>query len=160
MKKYFCAIPLVFLLCITFGCQKGEEVAEKSVLDIKAEKEAVAKRFQDFVETAVGGDIEKLRRFYHPEMSWWDFSQEHPVGIEAYMKGMEEFYKSGLKWVCDLGLFEIHVAGDAAVLYTTYKNIFKDPEGNETASSGRWTAVLTKQDGKWLLLSNSFTEKL
>jgi len=160
MKKPLLAVSLVLLLCFAFGCQKGEEVAEESVVDIEAEKEAVAKCFQDYVETAVEGDIEKLRSFYHPEMSWWDFNQKHPVGIEAYLKGMEEFYKSGLKWVCDLGPFEIHVAGDAAVLYTTYKNIFKDPEGNETTSSGRWTAVLIKQDGKWLFLSNSFTEKL
>jgi len=70
---------------------------------------------------------------------------------------MEEFYKSGLKWVCDLGPFEIHIVGDTAVLYTTYKNKFTDYEGNETTSSGNWTAVLIKQDGKWLFLSNSFT---
>ena len=160
MKKLLCVIPLALLLCFAFGCRKGEEVAEEPVVDVKAEKEAVSIRFRAMVETAVEGDIEKLRSFYHPEMSWWDFSQEHPVGIEAYLKGMEEFYKSGLKWVCDLGPFEIHVAGDAAVLYTTYKNIFKNPKGNETTSSGRWTAVLIKQDGKWLFLSNSFTEKL
>jgi len=159
MKKLLMVVSLVLLLYVAFGCQKGQEVAKESVVDIAAEKEAVAKCFQDYVETAVKGDIEKLRSFYHPEMSLWDFKQEHPVGIEAYLKGMEEFYKSGLKWVCDLGPFEIHVAGHAAVLYTTFKNIFKDPEGNKTTSSGPWTAVLIKQDGKWLFLSNSYTEK-
>lgn len=159
MKNPLLVVSLVLLLCVAFGCQKGQEVAKESVVDIAAEKEAVAKYFQDYVETAVKGDIEKLRSFYHPEMSLWDFKQEHPVGIEAYLKSMEEFYKSGLKWVCDLGPFEIHVVGDAAVLYTTYKNIFKDPEENKTTASGPWTAVLIKQDGKWLFLSNSYTEK-
>ena len=28
MKKLFMVLPLVLLLCLTFGCQKGEEVAE------------------------------------------------------------------------------------------------------------------------------------
>ncbi len=157
MKKLLMILPLVFMLCLTFGCQKAEEVAEEPVVDVEAEKEAVAEFFQAYVDTAVEGDIEKLKSFYHPEMSWWDYKQEHPVGIEAYLKSMEEFYKSELKWICDLGPFEIHIVGDTAVLYTTYTNKFTDSEGNETISSGPWTAVLIKQDGKWLLLSNSFT---
>jgi len=160
MKRLVMILPLVFLLCFTLSCQQGEEVAEEPVVDIEAEKEAVAEYFQAYVDTAVEGDegdIEKLKSFYHPEMSWWDYKQEHPVGIEAYLKYMEEFYKSELKWICDLEPFEIHIVGNTAVLYTTYTNKFTDPEGNETTSSGPWTAVLIKQDGKWLLLSNSFT---
>jgi uncharacterized protein (TIGR02246 family) len=159
MKKFLIIIPLVILISFTFSCQKGEEVAEEPAVDIEAEKQAVAECFQALVDTAVEGDIDKYKSFFHPEMRWWDFSQEHPVGIEAYTKIMEEFYKSGLNWVCDLGPFDIHIAGKTAVLYTTYKNIFKDPEGNETTSSGLWTAVLVKQDDRWLFLSNIFTEK-
>ena len=157
MKKLSMILSLVLLLCVTFGCQKAEEVAEEPVVDVETEKEAVAEFFQSYVDTAVEGDIEKLNSFYHPEMSWWDYKQEQPVGIEAYLKSMEEFYKSELKWICDLGPFEIHIVEDTAVLYTTYTNKFTDPEGNETAASGPWTAVLIKQDGKWMLLSNSFT---
>ena len=150
-------IPLVFLLFFTFSCQKSEEVAEEPVVDVDAEKQAVAERFQALVDTAIEGDIEKYKSFFHPEMRWWDYKQEHLVGIEAYLKYMEEFYKSGLKWICDLGPFEIHIVGGTAVLYTTYTNKFTDSEGNETTSSGYWTAVLIKQDGKWLFLSNIFT---
>jgi len=157
MKKLLMVIPLVFLLCFTFSCQKGEEVAEKPVVDVEAEKEAVAERFQALVDTALEGDIEKLKSFFHPEVRWWDFSQENLIGIEDYMKQMEEVYKLGLKWECELGPFEIHIVEETAVLYTTYKT--KDPEGNETSSSGPWTAVLVKQDDRWLFLSNIFTEK-
>ena len=163
MKKLFMILPLVFLLCFTFSCQQGEEVREwveaDVEADVEAEKEAVADFFQACVDTAVEGDIEKLKSFYHPEMSWWDYKQEQRVGIETYLKSMEEFYKSGLKWICDLESFEIHIVGDTAVLYTTYANKFIDPEGNETTESGPWTAVLIKQDDKWLFLSNSWTAK-
>lgn len=160
MKKYLSVIPVVLLVCFAFGCQKqAEEVTEEPAVDVEAEKQAVAERFKALVDTAVSGDIEGYKSFFHPEMRWWDFSQDNPVGIEDYSKFMEDFYKSGLKWVCELGPFEIHVVGETAVLYTTYKNIFKDPEGNETISSGPWTAVLVKQEGKWMLLSNIFTAK-
>ena len=42
MKKLLLILPLVFLLCITFSCQKAEEVAEEPVVDVEAEREAVA----------------------------------------------------------------------------------------------------------------------
>jgi uncharacterized protein (TIGR02246 family) len=160
MKKYLCAVSLVLLLFFVVACQKqGEEVAAEPAVDIEAEKQAVAERFQALVDASVAGDIEKWKSFFHPEMRWWDFSQKNPVGIEDYTKFMEDFYKSGLKWVCELGPFEIHIVGKMAVLYTTYKNIFKDPKGSETISSGPWTAVLVKQEGKWMFLSNIFAPK-
>lgn len=139
--------------------KKGKEVSEEPAMRIEAEKQSVAERFQALVDTAVKGDIEKYKSFFHPEMRWWDFSQKDPVGIEDYTKYMEEFSKSGLKWVSELGPFEIHIIGKTAVLYTTYKNIFKDPEGKETTSSGPWAAVLVKQDDRWMFLSNIFAAK-
>ena len=160
MKKYLSVIPLVLLLCFVVGCQKqGKEVSKEPATNIEAEKQSVAESFQTLVDTAVKGDIEKWKSFFLPEMRWWNFSQESPVGIGDYTKYMEEFYKKGLKWVCELGPFEIHVVGKTAVLYTTYKNIFKDAEGNQTTSLGRWAAVLIKQNGRWLFLSNIFTAK-
>jgi hypothetical protein len=37
MKKLFMVLPLVFLLCLTFGYQHGEDVAEGPVMDNEAE---------------------------------------------------------------------------------------------------------------------------
>jgi len=155
MKKLLMVFPLVILLC--FFLIESKHIAAK---EWTAEQKAVAECFHKYVNTAVKGDIEKLKSFYHPQMSWWDYKQEHPVGIDVYLKGLEEFYKSKVKWIsCDAEPLEIHVVGNVAVLYATYKNIFKDAEDHEITSSGPWTAVLIKQDGKWLFLSNSYTEK-
>jgi hypothetical protein len=33
MKKLFMVLPLVFLLCFTFSCQQGEEVAEEVIAE-------------------------------------------------------------------------------------------------------------------------------
>ena len=159
MKKYLCAVPLVLLFCLAFACQESKEVKEGPAANIEAEKHAVAECFRALVDTAVAGDIEKYKSFFHPEMRWWNFGQEHAVGIDAYTKTMEEFYKLGLKWRCELGPFDIHVAGKTAVLYTSYKNIFKDRKGTETSRAGLWAAVLAKQDDRWLFLSNIFIDK-
>ncbi len=124
------------------------------------EQKAVADSFQKLVEAAVKGDIGKLKSFWHPKISWWYFKEEHPVGIEVYLKGLEEIYKSKVKWIsCESEPLEIHVVGNVAILYATYKNILKDPEGKETVMSGPWTSVLIKQENKWLFLSNSWTSE-
>jgi pimeloyl-ACP methyl ester carboxylesterase len=39
MKKLFIVLPLVFLLCFTFGLQQGEEVAEEPVVDVAKKTE-------------------------------------------------------------------------------------------------------------------------
>ena len=51
MKKLFMVLPLVLLLCFTFGCQKGEEVAEEvaqekrlPIIDVHVHAESAWKR--------------------------------------------------------------------------------------------------------------------
>ena len=61
MKKLFMILPLVFLLCITFGCQQGEEVVEEPVVDIAAEKQAAEKVIYDFFEAAFAFNYQGIR---------------------------------------------------------------------------------------------------
>jgi len=49
MKKLFMILPLVFLLCFTFGCQKAEEVAVEPVVDVDAAKEAINGWYERYV---------------------------------------------------------------------------------------------------------------
>jgi len=41
MKKLLMIIPLVFLLCFTFSCQQGEEVAEEPMVDVEVDVAAI-----------------------------------------------------------------------------------------------------------------------
>jgi len=49
MKKLLMIIPLVFLLCFAFGCQKKAEEAKPTV-DIEAEKSAVKALIDDWIK--------------------------------------------------------------------------------------------------------------
>ena len=156
MKGKFLVVllGLVFCLCVFLVESKPIRAEEWT-----AEQKAVAESFQKLIDAAVEGDIEKLKSCWHSQISWWDYRQEHPVGLEVYTKFMEDFYKTGVEWVCDAKPLEIHVVDNVAILYAVNKNTFKDAEGNETTESGPWTAVLIKRDDKWLFLSNSWTAK-
>ncbi len=41
MKKLYIILPLVFLLCFTFSCQKAEEVAEEVGVDVETKEEGM-----------------------------------------------------------------------------------------------------------------------
>ncbi len=53
MKKLFIVLPLVFLLCFTFSCQKAEEVAEEGTkVDLNEVADNIVKAFASVDATA------------------------------------------------------------------------------------------------------------
>lgn len=59
MKKLFMILPMVILLCLTFGCRQGEEVAEEPVeekLDLAQVQKSIEKQEQKFIEATLQGD--------------------------------------------------------------------------------------------------------
>ena len=58
MKKLLMVLPLVFLLCFTFGCQKGEETVEKPAVDVEADVEAINNLETEFDRTGMVGDVD------------------------------------------------------------------------------------------------------
>ena len=59
MSKRFVIFPLVFLMCLTFGCQEGEEAAE-AVSDVMADVATVKGLTDSYDEAHDAGDAEKL----------------------------------------------------------------------------------------------------
>jgi hypothetical protein len=69
MKKLFIVIPLVFLLCLTFGCQETEEaaeevVAEQPAMDLAMVRQAIEEANLMFGEAVRAGDVATLVGLY------------------------------------------------------------------------------------------------
>jgi len=58
MKKLLMVLPLVLLLCLTFGCQKAEEVAEEPVVDVAVEAAAIREVFETANKAGLAKDVE------------------------------------------------------------------------------------------------------
>ncbi|MGB6866817.1 MAG: nuclear transport factor 2 family protein, partial [Candidatus Aminicenantaceae bacterium] len=59
MKKLFMVIPLVFLLCFTFSCQKQvEEVAEEPVVDVEVDIAVFKEMLNQYAIACNTGDFE------------------------------------------------------------------------------------------------------
>jgi hypothetical protein len=80
MKKLLCVIPLALLLCLSFGCQKGEEVAEEPVVDVEAKTEALRTlREADKLWSQSAPDLDAFMSFVVDDVAWFPPSASRPI---------------------------------------------------------------------------------
>ncbi|GAH21573.1 unnamed protein product, partial [marine sediment metagenome] len=72
MKKLLMIIPLVILLCFTFGCQDKEAMAElekfKAQAEVEEQNKGLVKRMYEAFEK---GDFEAYKEVVAPEYVWY-----------------------------------------------------------------------------------------
>jgi len=150
MKKLLMVLPLVFLLCFTFSCQKSEEVAEEPVVDINADVEAIKALFAHNSSVINSGDLE----------GWIDQFTEDAIFMppnSAVLKGKEAGREFARPWYeqlnmeFDLTVDEIEVHGDWAFARWSYSGRYTPKVGGETIQEyGKEIWILKRQsDGLW-----------
>ena len=157
MKKLLTIIPLVILLCFTFGCQHGEEVAEEPAVDVEADIAAIKSLVDEFETSLNVGDMEKLVSLYYAEEAV-SFPFDQPIlrgkaEILSWFKKEAEPKTFQLDYVAE----DVHVEGDLAFMYGTASGTVTPkatdkPMGVKT----KWMAVCKRQvDGSWKVIANS-----
>ena len=110
MKKLLMILPLVILLCFTFGCQQGEEVSNE-----EESREIILR----VVEEAWNqGKMEVLDEHFAPEYVYHHFPFPDVEGLEAYKQYIADTRNS----YSDLKLTveEMIIKGDIAVVRGTF----------------------------------------
>ena len=95
MKKLFMVIPLVFLLCLTFSCQKGEEVAEEPVVDVEAEKAKVKTVLDEWINAFETENMELLSKVmsHDPDtVAIGTDTGEYFIGWEAFKESQQRWF--------------------------------------------------------------------
>ncbi len=149
MKKLFMILPLVFLLCFTFGCQQqGEEMAEDAIPD-----ELVPSNLKDAHSAWFEGLLAEDTTILNKVLSD-DVTLGFPGGNVMPRAKFLSFLQSG-------ELF-YDTAEHEAVGFRTYRNTavvtgrsnlayrFKENEGFERLS---YTAVYVSTDGEWKMVA-------
>jgi steroid delta-isomerase-like uncharacterized protein len=86
MKKLLIIIPWILLLCITFGCQDKEAMAELEEFRTQAAFEEQNKELiKSFFEVVDSGDVDKMRDYYRSETVYYS-----PSGSSNPMTGDED----------------------------------------------------------------------
>jgi uncharacterized protein (TIGR02246 family) len=160
MKKLLLIVPLVFLLCFAFGCQKqAEEVAEeaKPVVDIEAEKTAVKTLIDEWLHCFETEDTETFSNIiaHDPDMvNFGTDAAERWVGWEALQDSVQKQFESTENVIVstkDQVIF-VHKAGEVA-WFSLLVDMEGLAQGEPFSSEGmRLTGVFEKRDGNWVVV--------
>ena len=154
MKKLVMVIPLVFLLCVTFGCQTAEEVAEdvaEAAMDMAQVRQAIEAANTKFGEAVRAGDAATLASYYTEDARLLPPNSEMIEGrasVEAYWAGG---FQMGIKDVV-LTTVDVMGMGDLVCEIGTAK-ISVQPEGMDALEDMAKYLVIWKKgdDGMWRL---------
>jgi uncharacterized protein (TIGR02246 family) len=153
MKKLLMIIPLVFLLCFTFGCQQGEEVAEEPVVDVEADIQVIKGLVREWTEAFNAGDIDKLISFYTDNSFRIPANQAPIIGKEAIRDNFQQLFDQYTSEQ-NSEVLDVIVCGDHAFVRGTWANTLTiKATGESLKINGNWVDLDQKQpDGSWKII--------
>ena len=147
MKKFLTIIPLVFLLCLTFGCQKQAEEAKPTV-DIEADVEAIKSLSNEIMKAYNEGDLEALTAIVAEDVVFMPPGEPALIGKEA-MRNWHDFDKISID--VNITVEEVQVLGDWAFMRDIWigSGTQKD-SGEKFEFNNKGLYLLRRQtDGSW-----------
>jgi len=158
MKKLLMIIPLVILLCFTFGCQQGEEVAEetkaeqeepKGVMDLAQVIQLIEEANVKFGEAVRSGDAAVLASLYTEDARLLPPNKEMIKGREGVEAHFAGGFQMGFKDIV-LTTVEVMRIGDM-VCEMGKADATIQPEGMDAIEDkGNYLVIWKKAaDGTW-----------
>jgi uncharacterized protein (TIGR02246 family) len=151
VKKLFMIIPLVFLLCFTFGCQKeGEDVAEEPVMDVDADKEAINALLNNNASVISAEDLDGWLAQFTEDAIFMNPNAETLIGVEAsrmYATPVFEQFDHEIEITID----EVEVSRDWAFARWSFTWEFTPKAGGDTKQErGKQLWIFKRQaDSSW-----------
>ena len=153
MKKLFMVLPLVFLLCFTFGCQQAEERAEEPGLKALSDEDVAAiKAIGPALDKAVlAGDWDAIDTLFTEDVVM--MGPNSPI-IHGRTTLLEVIKSSGMT-VTEHVVEIIDVDGYEDIAYgrATWKETFSiEGVAEPVREEGKILGIFRKQaDGSWLI---------
>ena len=163
MKSLLTIIPLVMLLCFTFGCQQGEEAAEEvGVKALSDEDIAAIKAIGPALDKAsLAMDIDAIAELYTVDTLLMNPNEpiiQGRVGVAEYYKAFETATMKEHKHE----LLEVDGDGDIAYARGAYKVVYVMEGIDEPVEDkGKTLLILRKQsNSSWLIALFSWSSDL
>ena len=115
MKKLFMILPLVLVLCIVYGCQDKEAMAEleefRAQAAVEEQNEAL---YRGIIEEINKGNSEYFNEFYSPDSLYYMVSNSpKPLSRKEYQGFVKGFFKSFPD--LNFSIEELHTVGDRVI---------------------------------------------
>jgi len=159
MKQLLMVISLVFLLCITFGCRQGEEVAEEvgPVVNIEAEKVAVKTMLDEWIQCVKTEDMELALKIIAPDDDLVVFgtdAAEHFIGWEPFKESLQKQFDAAENVDASIReeVVKVHKSGEVAWISCLLDMEVTSLGESFSLEGMRLTGVMEKRNGNWVIV--------
>ena len=99
-------------------------------------------------------DIEGWLSYIHEDYCGWHYESAVTQKKSSFVNMANYYFPKYELVFYEFTPLEVQVLDDVAIVHYYFYFLAKDEEGKETDSQSRYTDILLKKDGKWLLISD------
>jgi len=144
MKNIFSTITILFVVMLLSGNVFAQQWT--------AEQQDVWSGVQKYWDV---DNAQTFLTYFDDSYMGWSNQSMVPQSKANTAKWIENDMKNNTPVLHTLTPLTIWVKGDFAYVHYSYSQLTKDNKtGKETPSSGIWTDILMKKDGKWVLIGD------
>ena len=118
-----------------------------------AEKEVLSDMEKSY-ETWVKKDMEGFLNYIHDDYCGWHYESAVPQKKSNFVNTVNYYFPKFEVIFYELTPLEVQIFDDVAFVHYYFYFLAKDEEGKEQSSQSRYTDILMKVDGKWMLISD------
>ncbi len=146
MKKLLSIFTVFFAAIILSGSSFAQEW--------NAEQQDVWKGVQAYWEAGMADDPSSMLTYWDDTYNGWSYQSETPNSKTDAAKYFTYWNKKGKVQYYTLKPAKIWVNGNFAYVHYYYTQVTEKSDGTPMSEKGRWTDILMKKDGKWMLVGD------
>jgi ketosteroid isomerase-like protein len=139
----FCLVVLTALLSSSASAQEWS-----------AEQQDVWKGVQAYWEAGMAEDPTNMLTYWDDSYNGWSYNSETPNSKADASKYFKYWNKKGKLQYYIIKPARIWVNGNFAYVHYYYTQVMEKADGTPMSEKGRWTDILMKKNGKWMLVGD------
>ena len=141
----------VILICIALTTFCVVNLMAQGWTDAQKEVWATVEAYND---AATKGDAQGFLSYFDDSYCGWSYIMDAPSGKDQATTAINYWLANSKTHYHTLTPAKIWVNGDFAFVHYYYTQYGEDSEGKKEWEKGRWTDILIKKDGKWLMVGD------
>ena len=114
----------------------------------------VWKAVQTYTDLANKGNVEGFLSYFDNSFLGWPYGSDAVHNKDERAAWIKYYLPLSTNLVSTITPEAIWVKDNFAFVHYYYSDVSKNSEGKVSAESGRWTDILMKKDGKWIMIGD------
>jgi ketosteroid isomerase-like protein len=114
----------------------------------------VWKTVQTYTDLANKGDLEGFLSYFDDSFLGWPYGSDAVHNSVTRAAWIKYYLPLSTNLVSTITPEAIWVKDNFAFVHYYYSDVSKDADGKISSESGRWTDILMKKDGKWVMVGD------